>query len=103
MNLILDQFRVPVRPLKEDTPVVLIWKVKGVKYRTKARTFSQGRIKALQIIGKDDRIVVGIFDTASQTMYGKVGLYAGLPYWFSKGEYTSLKRDGSLATDPYDF
>lgn len=103
MKSILDPFRVPAPQLKETTPVLLKWKIRGVVNQCKADNFKQGRIKALQIIGRDDRIVVGVFNRSGERMYGKVGLYAGSPYWLRKGEYQPIDRNGNIVADYYDF
>lgn len=103
MNPLLSMFREPPRPINESKPVLLVWRVKGERRETKANNLNAGRAMALKVIGRDDRIVVHLFDKVTKENRGRVGLYAGYPYWFFKNEYKSIRANGTVDDDPYDF
>lgn len=105
MGTIFDGILRPPPPavLDESRPVIAVWKEDGARHERAFSDLPSARLAAIKIIGIDDRMVVGIFDRKTKEMAGKVGLYAGYPYWKRNGKVHSINRDGSLARDLFDF
>ena len=101
----IDQF-LPVKqktPMNPNHPVVISWMEGGQERKSKQPNITVARKVALQIIGQDDRVVVKIVDSKTKEPRGRVGLICGQPYWKYQRTTYSLRRDGTVIKDLYNF
>lgn len=103
MGSIFDLISTPPTPINENKPVLLVWRMRGERKEIAMKNLKTARLKAISLIGMDDRVVIHLFDKATKESRGKVGLYAGYPYWQFKNNTYTICKDGSLESDLYDF
>ena len=102
-NLISQLFAEPEKPLNEKLPVICVWKINNERRESRQPNLTVARMKSVKLIGMDDRITVKIYDARTKEPRGKVGLYAGCPYWHFKGKIHSLNAKGEVLTDLYEY
>ena len=84
-------------------PVIVVWRVRGIRKEKQCDNLKQGRAYAIRVLGGDDRMEARLFDAKTKEKRGKVGIFGGQPYWNFGKDTWSMTNKGELLKDWFDY